>query len=467
MSFRHIFVVSISVLMAPTAALAQHFPPAEDLGRLLRFVVEDGPAPGAVLGVLEADGTTSVVSHGSAGDGAPPLGPASTFEIGSITKTFTATLLAEMVLRGEVRLDDPLSLYLPPDVAVPSASGQEITLLHLATHRSGLPNTPPELQVGESAPDEPYTHEDAYEFLQRYELSDPPGTGELYSNFGYALLGHALSNAAGQSLEQLIQSRILDPLGMRDTGFTQDTTGTTWTRGSRDGRPVRYRTAWEFVAGAGALYSTAEDLLRYVRAHVSPAESRLQEAMRLTYTVQVPEGVAGAGRGLAWQMSVLPNEAAIVGHTGATVGYRAQLSFMPDRGIGTVLLTNGAEFDDNLGTTLLLPDPPPADWGTEARSPTELRDYVGEYVATNGGARFHIELDDGGFLTYRPGDRPRTPLFVRSNSSFYLLRAPITVSFQEGDAGRMEMEMAIDEREPAQQRVIQRAVRERRLPDAR
>jgi len=460
MTLRRICLLMVAV-MAPTgSAMGQHFPRAEDLTRLLRFVVEDGGVPGAVLGALEADGTSSLVVYGSAGEGAPPLGSHSTFEIGSITKTFTATLLADMVLRGEVHLEDPLSLYLPANVTVPSTPGRPITLLDLATHRSGLPNTPPEMQVGAVIPEDEYTHEDAYDFLREYELPHPPGTEQEYSNFGYALLGHALANAAGDGFESLVQSRIIEPLKLHDTGFSQDTTGTTWTRGTRYGQPVRYRTDWLFAAPAGGLYSSAADLLLYMQAHLTPAESSLQEAMRFAYEIRFPDGPPGSGLGLAWQVLALPNEAPIVTHSGGTTGYRAQLAFMPDRGIGTVLLTNSAQFEDNVGTTLLLPDPRPSDWGTAPPAETELRRYVGEYSATQGDSRFRIELDDGGFLTYRPGDQPRTPLFPRSDSSFYLLRAPITVSFREGSDGSMEMEMTIDEREPSQQRVIRRAVRE-------
>lgn len=459
MAFRQISLVVLATILSTGSARAQHFPPADDLTMLLRFVVEDGGLPGAAMGVLDADGTVSVVVYGSAGEGAPPLGPRSTFEIGSITKTFTATLLADMVLRGEVRLEDPLSLYLPANVRVPTAPGRPITLLDLATHRSGLPNTPEEMQVGPVIPEDEYSHEDAYEFLRGYELPYPPGTRQEYSNFGYALLGHALANAAGESYQTLVRSRILEPLNMEDTGFSQDTTGTTWTRGSRYGHPVRYRPDWSFVAGAGGLYSSATDLLLYMRAHLSPAESRLQEAMRMAYEIRFPEGPPGSGLGLAWQVSALPNEAPIVSHSGGTSGYRSQLAFMPDRGIGTVLLTNSAQFEDNLGMVLLLPDPPPADWRAAPPPATDLRRYVGEYAATRGDARFRIQLEDGGFLTYRPGDQPRTPLFHRGDSTFYLLRAPITVRFSEGADGRMEMEMAIDEREPSQQRVIQRAVR--------
>lgn len=94
-------------LLFPITAAAQHFPSNEDLEVMLRYRVEDRETPGIVLGILEADGSTRIVSYGR------PLGPKSVFEIGSITKVFTGTLLADMVERGEVALDDPVAKYLP------------------------------------------------------------------------------------------------------------------------------------------------------------------------------------------------------------------------------------------------------------------------------------------------------------------------------------------------------------------
>ncbi len=107
----------------------QHFPADNDLELMLRYLVEDKETPAIVLGVLEADGSTRLVSYGSAGPDALPLGPRSVFEIGSITKTFTGTLLAHMVAQGEVELEDPVSRYLPPSAEVPTFGQREITLL--------------------------------------------------------------------------------------------------------------------------------------------------------------------------------------------------------------------------------------------------------------------------------------------------------------------------------------------------
>src|SRR5687767_5001101 len=113
-------LVLASALLIPAAIPAQHFPSNEDLRVMLRYLVEDGETPGIVLGILEADGSTRVVFHGNAGPGTQPLGPRSVFEIGSINKTFTGTLLADLVARGKVALSDPISKYLPKGITAPS-----------------------------------------------------------------------------------------------------------------------------------------------------------------------------------------------------------------------------------------------------------------------------------------------------------------------------------------------------------
>ena len=130
-----ITLVGFSVaLSGPAVAGAQHFASDEDLTELIRSRVEESRAVGIVLGVLEADGSTRIVSYGDAGANARALGVRSVFEIGSITKVFTGILLADMVTRGEVSLSDPVSDYLPDSVTMPSRGGVEITLLDLATH---------------------------------------------------------------------------------------------------------------------------------------------------------------------------------------------------------------------------------------------------------------------------------------------------------------------------------------------
>ena len=143
------------------------------------------------------------------------------FELCSITKTFTAVLLQDMVERGEMKLNDPVALYLPASVKMPERFGRKITLRHLATHTSGLPREPDNL-----APDRmerlhaDYTVEELYEFLSTYKLTRLPGTSFGYSNLGAGLLGHVIALRAGAGYETLVRGRIARPLKMDSTCIT-------------------------------------------------------------------------------------------------------------------------------------------------------------------------------------------------------------------------------------------------------
>ena len=171
MRIRITLVLFAAALLLPGAAGAQHFPSDEDLSALIRSRVEEGRAVGIVLGVVEADGSTRIVAYGDAGPNARPLGAESVFEIGSVTKVFTATLLADMVARGEVSFSDPVSDYLPDEVTMPSRGGREITLLDLSTQHSGLPRLPGNMSPADmSNPYADYTVEQLYTFLSGHEL---------------------------------------------------------------------------------------------------------------------------------------------------------------------------------------------------------------------------------------------------------------------------------------------------------
>jgi serine-type D-Ala-D-Ala carboxypeptidase/endopeptidase len=442
-------VFVLLALAAPVPASAQqHLPGDDDLRHMLRYLVEDGEAPGVVLGVLDPDGSTRVVAYGSSGPEGRSVGPRSVFEIGSITKTFTATLLADMVLRGEVALDDPASRYLPDHVAMPSFEGREITLLDLALHRSALPTTPTDLgNIGRRNTGVSYTVEDAYAFLSDYALPRAPGSRFEYSNFGYGLLGHVLGRAAGSSYRELVGARILAPLGMEQTTFDAAEAGDWMTTGHRGGDPVRYRTDLEIFDGAGGLRSTAADLLKYMAAHVGEPRTDLERATRFAIEVRDTVSQGGAGRGLAWGTVVHPGQAPVIAHGGGTVGYSSMLTVMTDRATGLVLLANDAAFDDNLALTLLYPDPPPAEWERVSVDPAVLGRYVGEYRTTSGSKSF-IRLEGDGALTYQPDGRVRARLYPTSDTTFYMLRSAWSFTFRPGEDDGMEMVMAVDQREP-------------------
>ena len=168
---------------------------------------------GIVVGLVDEKGAR-VITYGNASqDGKQALDGNSVFEIGSVTKVFTATLLAEMVERGEVSLNDPISKYLPRTVKTPTRDGKEITLFDLATQTSGLPRLP--ANFAPKDPQNPYADysvDQMYAFLSGYSLTRGIGEKYEYSNFGVGLLGHILALRAGTDYETLVRKRICQPL---------------------------------------------------------------------------------------------------------------------------------------------------------------------------------------------------------------------------------------------------------------
>lgn len=438
------WVLVLALFAGPPEVLAQHFPPDRDLELMLRFIVEDLGTPGIVLGVRDADGSTGVVTYGSGGTGTRPLGPRSIFEVGSLTKTFTATLLADMVLRGEVALDDPLTNYLPDHVTVPAFEGREITLLHLATHTSGLPGSPVNTATMRSrvpfVERGAFTADDAYAFLSTWRPTVEAGDRYGYSNFGYALLGHALGRAAGSEYRTLVERRILRPLGMTSSGFTVEGDLAAWmTRGHRNEREVANRTDdLEFWDASGGLRSNAHDLLLYLEAQLEPPASDLGQAIRMTHEVRVPIRSMTSGQGLGWQTVDSPEGDPVLSHGGGTPGFTTRFHVRPESGVGAVLLANHRPFEDDLAASLLLPGPPPPEWAEVDVPPDVLQGHVGSYALEGEDPGYFIRLEPEGYLTYQPRGRARARLYATSDSTFHLLRGPWSFTFRpaaEGPAG--------------------------------
>ncbi len=399
---------------------------------MLRYLVEDGETPGIVLGMLEADGTRRVLTYGSSGPDARPLGPLSVFEIGSISKVFTGTLLAEMVARNEVALDDPVSTHLPPEVTVPSRNGREITLLDLATHTSGLPRLPDDFPSWSPDGEDPfaeYTVENLYAFLSSHELRRDPGGEVEYSNLGAGLLGHVLSRAARTPLPSLLHERVMEPLGMRMTGYALDGDIGAWmTKGHRDGSVVSFITASEAFEGSVGLRSNVEDLLTFLEANIGQAPIELEKAMETAREVHV------LGRSLAWQ-SFAPTGRPILLHGGSTRGFSTSIAFDPETRQGIVVLTNstGRALGGNLALELLLYDSESAVPEVPV-APSALAALVGEYEVAPGRS-IHVRLEEGGHLTFQQTGLVRTPLYAVSDTSFAQKRLGLTFTFQRGGAG--------------------------------
>jgi serine-type D-Ala-D-Ala carboxypeptidase/endopeptidase len=296
---------------------------------------------GIVVGVIDPTGRR-IVSYGHLDEGDPrPLNGDTVFEIGSITKVFTSLLLADMMLRGELALDDPVGKHLPASVTMPTRGGQQITLIDLATHRSSLPRLPDNFSPKDTAnPYADYTVEQLYEFLNTYTLTRDVGVRHQYSNLGGGLLGHVLAHRAGMDFEALVRQRITGPLGMKDTAIALSPDMKARLAVGHDGR-MKQAKNWDIptLAGAVALRSTANDLLRLLAAELGFVDTKLKSAMAAQLAVRRPGAAAGTEIALGWYVSEIQTTT-VIRHNGITGGYRSYIAFDPRARTGVVVLSN-------------------------------------------------------------------------------------------------------------------------------
>lgn len=332
-----------------------------EIARLLRFRIDrQHRATSAVVGVLRPSGRSIVAYRSKRAPHAVEPGGDTVFEIASLTKVFTALLLADAVTRGEVRLDDPLSAFVPTGVEVPGFSGQAITLADLATHTSGLPLRPNNLHAAPDAPDKyaGYTLEQLYAGLPEYRLGRTPGSQFEYSNLAFALLGHALARQAGEPFADLLRRRITAPLGLSDTRFDDDpaAAGRRAQGHDLDLKPIG-PTSNGALGPAGGLRSTADDLLQLLDLFVAGAgPDDLGQAARLMLTLDRPGGSDDTRMTLGWRRTAAHGETYYWSH-GSSDGSRSFMGFNPGRGVAVVALADAASGGglDDIGWHLLDP----------------------------------------------------------------------------------------------------------------
>ncbi len=327
-----------AVLFALTAFAADR---KAAVDQIVQPAIDARAIPGAVIGLIE-NGKTQIFSF--AADA-----PNSVFEIGSITKTFTATALAIMVERKMVALDDPVRKYLPAD-AVPPGDGPEIRLVDLATQTSGLPRLPGNMKPKDFAnPYADYTPQLLYAFLGQVSLKRSAGAKFLYSNLGMGLLGHALSLRYGKSYEQMIADLITGPLKMNDTSIKLNADEKKRLAPGHDAKgQVAQNWDLDALAGAGALRSTAGDMLKYVHAQINPPES-MKAAIEMTHVSRADVG-QGMHIGLAW---LIKADGKTTWHNGGTGGYTSYASFNEAGKSGVVVLVNAqVPLTDQIGDRL-------------------------------------------------------------------------------------------------------------------
>lgn len=367
------------------------------------------------------------------------------FEIGSVTKVFTALALADAVTRGEASLGDPVAKLLP-DVRMPER-GRAITLEDLATHTSGLPPLPSNMAMQDTSnPYADYTTGQLHAFLASHQLSHDVGTQYAYSNLGGGLLGQALASRTRMTYEALIEARIVTPLGLRATGITlsDDMRARLATGHGPTGESVPN---WDLptLAGAGALRSTVNDLLTFVSAAMT-SEGPLAPAFARLTSVRHPTGAPNLEVALGWHVLRLHGRD-LFWHNGGTGGYRSFVGYDPTKRVGVVVLSNtGAAVGvDDIGRHLLdarsplLPQDSPLLVPKPTRTaipmePATFDRFVGRYQLAPQ-AMFTISRQGGRFLAQLTG-QPAFEIYPESPTTFFLKVVDAQLTFEIDPQGR-------------------------------
>jgi len=408
---------------------------------LVERIDKERQSVGIVVGVIEPRGRR-IIAYGNLDKvDKRPVDGDTIFELGSVTKVFTAFLLADMAHRGEVGLTDPVAKYLPAEVKMPERGGRQITLQDLATHTSGLPPMPSNFEPKDANnPFADYSVKQLYQFLSGYQLTRDIGSQYEYSNVGGGLLGQVLATRAGMNYDDLLRSRICELLSMNDTRITLSKELRARLAIGHD-QSLEPASNWDMgaLAGAGALKSTANDLLVFLAANLGYTKSPLSPALAIMLKTRKQTGVPGLEIALGWHISTHEGQE-IIWHNGATGGYRAFVGYSLKSKVGVVVLSNAyttAGIDD-IGQHLLDIKYPlyaaPKQRKEVAVDPKLFEGYVG---------RFQIDPDfiltvtqEGNHLFVQATGQPRYEVFAEGEKDYFFKIVDAQITFETDIHGR-------------------------------
>ncbi len=431
--------VGVVGLLAALGASAAELP--ADTARYLEQAVASGQLVGVVVGYVDGKDTVIRGFGVASKDTGKPADAGTVFEIGSITKTFTAALLAEEVLGGKVKLADPVQKYLPEGVTLAQVGDRPIELGDIATQRSGLPRMPP--NFAPSNPVDPYADFDAKKLWEAVSTVRPtraPGAAYEYSNFGFGLLGEILGRETGTSYRDLVKTRIFVPLGMTSTDTVLgDALERRSAQGYAPGGMPVHHWALDAFAGAGAINSTATDMLAYLRANMAASAdasaSALSRALAMAHEPRADMGPDAKMRiGLAWMTTPLG-----VGrwHNGGTGGFMSFIGFTDDGKRGVVILSNmGNRSVDPIGFHLLDAAAPLPQIYTEITlAPEKLDELVGRYEIS-AQAAFTVTHPSNGLYVQLTGQNA-LPVYAYEPDKFFAKLVDAQISFERGADGKI------------------------------
>jgi D-alanyl-D-alanine-carboxypeptidase/D-alanyl-D-alanine-endopeptidase len=351
-----LILVALLAPPAPANAASALLEEAIGLSGLAMFM-ESG-ATGMVLAVVHGD-DHQVVGYGETakGSGQEPDGK-SLFRLGSISKAFAGELLGGLAADGQLSLTDPLQRFAPEGIRIPDFAGRTITLLDLATHSAALPRELPMQPPPGVAPFVWPTATDRYAWLADYDLPWAPGSVAAYSNVGFDLLGAALAAATGKSYADLLSERITGPLGMSDTVLApaEEQCGRLMTGYGIPGAEAAPCVGTAEIGGSGGVYSTADDMVLWLRHNLARTDPAVWPTLALTHAVYLERHALEAAIGfdeagpmdgiaLAWLLEMADgHRPMILQKTGGLAGFMSYIAFAPGRDVGVFVVVNQIDF---------------------------------------------------------------------------------------------------------------------------
>lgn len=268
----------------------------------------------------------------------------SAFEIGSITKVFTATLLSNFVNEQQLTLDDHIQDYLDFKMK----SEDKITFKQLANHTSGLPRLPSNLNfffVDRDNPYKDYNREMLIDYLtNKVELNQEPGTTYEYSNLGAGVLGFVLATISDASFESLLQDNIFARYKMPNSTTNKEQIQTKLVKGLNSSGAFTSNWDFDVLAGGGAIFSTVEDLSKFALAQFDPENNELRLTQKPTFKVNDQMSI-----GLGWHIIKRKNGGELIWHNGGTGGYTSSMALDLERKNGVIILSNVSAFNSKQG----------------------------------------------------------------------------------------------------------------------
>ncbi|MHC4655244.1 MAG: serine hydrolase [Planctomycetota bacterium] len=382
-----------------------------------------GQEKGSVaIGIITKDGKNTLFHGNANGD--------TIFELCSVTKVFTALLLADMVIGDELQLKDPVNKFLDGRAKI----REDIQLFHLVTHTSGLPRSPADFTME-------YSKEQLYKFLSDYSFPKHIGKKFKYSNLGFGLLGHTLALKTGTSYEQLVLDRICRPLQMKDTSIRMSPEQSARHADGYDstGQKIPTRELPIVYWSAGSLRSTLNDMLKFLKANLTPDRSRLGRAIKKTHKPHFPSSIPHTRTGMAWNITST-GISTVIWHEGQIQSHYAFIGLDQKQGIGIVILSSSGIPLTDIGIHILDSRQPITDFEPLRQTKLEFdkssfESFVGRYVVRDN-YTITISKEDGRLFSQASG-MPKLEILPIAEKEFTVKGFNIKITFISDETGEI------------------------------